>query len=418
MADTSDASAGEIETAHRIPERDVRPAQRGRYRPLICLALLHTVVDSFAMLNEPLWPRLTTELRLSEAGLQALLAVKLLTLNFSQGVFGYLRDRKQARYLLWLGPLVGVIGLSLMGASAAVPAVCAALCLGMIGTGAFHPEAVVVAGRALPEQRTRGVSLFLFGGTLGLGIGPLVGGYLVNHHGLDALPWLLAPGVMLVLGLYALSGLGRPELHAVRGGPAATLAEMLAGRGRLALFLLAVSAFRVVPNIGMTQAIAFSLDAHGADPQQIGAAQSLFLIAGSAGMLLMAAWFPRGWERPSLLLAPLAGLPLVLLLGLLELPLPARMGLWFLTGLVLNGTTPVMISYGHQLFPNGAGLASALTMGLSWGLGGLLVAWGTGAAVAAGHPEWLYLLFAPCLLIAVVGTWFLPDAHHPPSHSK
>ena len=45
-----------------------------------------------------------------------------------------------------------------------------------------------------------------------------------------------------------------------------------------------------------------------------------------------------------------------------------------LGGMVLWGTTPAMVSYAQQLFPKGAGIASAITMGLSWGLGGLIQA--------------------------------------------
>ena len=33
-----------------------------------------------------------------------------------------------------------------------------------------------------------------------------------------------------------------------------------------------------------------------------------------------------------------------------------------------------MVSYAHHAFPKGAGFASALTMGVSWGCGGILVA--------------------------------------------
>ena len=79
-------------------------------------------------------------------------------------------------------------------------------------------------------------------------------------------------------------------------------------------------------------------------------------------------------------------------------------------GIILNGTTPAMVSYAHQLFPRDAGMASALTMGLSYGSSGLIVAGMVAVAVDQLHePRWMFAGFVPALVLAGVGAWFLPQ---------
>src|SRR5262245_42661914 len=59
-----------------------------RYLPILCLALIHALVDGVAMFVEPLWPRLTTALDLSERELFYLFAIIAVAPNFSQVLFG------------------------------------------------------------------------------------------------------------------------------------------------------------------------------------------------------------------------------------------------------------------------------------------------------------------------------------------
>jgi FSR family fosmidomycin resistance protein-like MFS transporter len=41
---------------------------------------------------------------------------------------------------------------------------------------------------------------------------------------------------------------------------------------------------------------------------------------------------------------------------------------------LLQGTIPILISYSQRLLPRGRRLAASLTLGASWGLGGILMA--------------------------------------------
>jgi len=380
-----------------------------RYLPLICLALMHTVVDTSALLIEPLWPLLERSFALTGvAALSIALILQSLPTSLSQAVFGYLRDARKTPGILWIGPLLAVICLTTMGLAESRAVLCVLIVLGGIGVGAFHPEAAVAAGQAFPGQRTRGLSLFMFGGSLGLGLGPLLSGAIVDRWGLPGLSYAALPMAVCVVLLWKIGRLGAlvgsmpvPHGHAGFGGA-------LERRWGTALAVLLVCSLRLVPNMAMAKVISFEMSRRHYGTFAIGQTQSLFLVAASVGMFVMAFRFRSGWERAFMIYCPLAGIPLLLILGMHDCPLWLFIATLIPTGLILWGTSPAMVSYAQQLFPRGAGLASAITMGLSWGLGGLIQAPFTAHFQKMGAPYQAFHAFIPCLLLAAVGAWLLP----------
>jgi len=256
----------------------------------------------------------------------------------------------------------------------------------------------------------------IFGGTLGLSLGPFLSGNLVQRFGLGALVWLAIPAVVLVavitvVSRRAIAAVAIPHVHATHAAP-----QPLATRLKLALFLLLVCSLCVVPNTGMTRALAFTLEERGFESGVIGNVQSLFLVCGSLGILLVGSRFGHGSERQLMIYSPLAGIPLMLGIAMPGCPTWLLVALLVPTGLVLIGTTPAMVSYAHQLFPRDAGMASALTMGLSWGTSGLAVAGMTPVFVDQLHqPALLFAAFVPCLAASAGGAALLPriESHYP-----
>jgi len=374
-----------------------------RYLPIICLALTHTLVDTCALLVAPLWPELELKYHLGVVGLSVVFIVQSLPTSISQLVFGYFRDRRPLPVLLWFGP-VGAVFLTLLGVAPSLAMLCGVMVLGGICVGAFHPEAAVAAGRMLPEEQTRGLSIFMLGGSLGLGLGPLLSGLI----GMDGLIYV---GPFVLLAILALRRVGRLDVTAAapaRSGPKPTLHEMLEGRVSLAVFLLLVCSLRLVPNMAFDKVLSFVLDDRGYSTSKIGLCQTLLLGSGAIGTWLMIWRFRAGWERVFLIGCPLMGIPLMLAMGNSSCPTWLLLALLVPSGTVLWGTMPAMVSYSQQLFPSGAGVASAITMGLAWGLGGLIQAPITAWFQNAGVPEQAFYAFIPCLAIAGLGAWFLP----------
>jgi FSR family fosmidomycin resistance protein-like MFS transporter len=372
---------------------------------LICLALLHTLVDTCALLIAPLWPRLETIYGFGVAGLSIAFIAQSMPTSISQVVFGWLRDRRPAPIWLWLGPVIAALFLTSIGRVDQRMALFGILLFGGIGVGAFHPEAAVLAGRILPGQRTRGISLFMFGGSLGLGLGPILSGIIVTERGLPGLTLLTIPIAVLAVVLFKVGRLGIAadrllSKSAEEDKSPPTLSETLDGRGRFAIVLLIACSLRLVPNMAMDKILAFTLSQPkwGYTEAEIGMAQSVFLIAASVGMFFMVFRFRSGWEKAFMVGCPLLSIPLMAVLAWEDCPPWLLFSTLALSGIILWGTSPAMVSYAQQQFPKGAGLASALTMGMSWGIGGLIQAPFTSYFEKAGTPQLAFAACIPCLL--------------------
>ena len=85
-------------------------------------------------------------------------------------------------------------------------------------------------------------------------------------------------------------------------------------------------------------------------------------------------------------------------------------GLTVLLGCPGAGPAPAPPDAGRELgiAKGGAGMASAITMGLAWGLGGLIHTPMTAYYSGTALPQQALYGFVPCLLIASAGAWMLP----------
>lgn len=380
-----------------------------RYLPLICLALAHMLVDTSAQLVEPLWPGIRKTFGLASVGALSLAFIaQSLPTSLAQAVFGYIRDRRRTAWLLWAGPIVGVSGMAAIGLVEGSALFALLLLIGGVGIGAFHPEAAVAAGRALPEHRTRALSVFMLGGSLGLALGPVISGAIVREWGLDGLVYLIPVIATLTGLLWWIGRLGTLSPPPREDASRISISQMFEGRGRLALAIFLICSLRLVPNMAAQKVVTFTLDQRGYDEFQIGVYHLLFLVAAAAGMFVMAFRFRTGWERSFMIWCPIAGIPALLVMGWDGCPMWLFVTMLMAGGVALWGTTPAMVSYAQQQFPNGAGLASAITMGLAWGLGGLIQAPITAAFSETTSPQTAFLCFIPCLLLAAVGASRLP----------
>ena len=371
-----------------------------QWRPLVCLALIHTLVDSASQVVSPLWPRLQREFEFGPWSLPILYAAWQTTASISQPVFGYWGDRFGSRWMLGLGPALVIVCVSLLGFARGPLSLVSLLLVGGLGIGAFHPEAAAGVIGFSGTKATNGLALFTFGGMVGLALGPVIGGLLVDRYGLPGLRWILIPGLALLTPLLLLHP---PAPHTLPAGDKRIgLAEMVGERWPAAVLLLTVATLRVVPVLGVPYGLAFLLDQQSGSEVQIGTVQGLFLLSGGVGTL-----FSPMWARPGRELTALVG-TVIAAAGCLALMAWGQAGIWYLglvgSGFLLQGTIPIFIAYSQKLLPRGQRLAASLTLGASWGVGGLIVA-GLKAYYA---PQVMLWAMVPFALAAAVGSYLLP----------
>ncbi|MFO0947581.1 MAG: MFS transporter [Planctomycetota bacterium] len=403
------APAAELNSSCRTNHQD---CQNGRESdatlnlvPVILLAIAHCLIDSFALFIQPLWP----DLELKVGSTQWLYVLWSMTSSATQLFFGYFGDRYRGRWMVWAAPIVSVVCLSALGIANSFWSVCAILIIGGLGVGAFHPEAAAMVGACAPKLRSRAMSIFVLGGSIGQAIGPAYSGFVTTHFGLPALAWSATWGITLVLLIawYLRRIPDDTPQHAQTRRPSAKIDREK--RGTLFLVLV-IGILRVIPPVGVLLGLAFMLKSRGMANEDIGWAQSVFQFASGAGVFGCAVLVRHSRERLILWLLPLFAIPT------LYLSATASYG-WLLvcltwTGLAFGGATPVLISYAQQLLPNGQRLASSITMGVSWGLGGAIVAGMMSLFEGMGAPHYMFYVAVPAAFLSSLLCAWLPVHEH------
>ena len=149
---------------------DLDAPVRGRYwipGIVAVIAVGHFVTDVAASHVQPLWPELQRYFSLSSNGVSWLFVVWSASTSVTQLFFGYLGDRWRMTHLIWLAPGAAAICMGCVGLSDSPIIGFTAITLGGVCVAAFHPEAAVMCGRALPDHRSRALSIFISAGFVG-----------------------------------------------------------------------------------------------------------------------------------------------------------------------------------------------------------------------------------------------------------
>jgi len=358
---------------------------------LIFAAATHFLVDAVAGMLNPLWPRLDAHYRLAGWESAALFFLWGTSNSISQFWFGFYGDRFHARWLLAAGPLAAIFCLGSIGLTNSPLVLAMLLCVAGLGVAAYHPEAAALAGSCAPENRSRAMSIFIMGGFLGQATGPILSGCLVDALGLRGMTWSILAGLLVAALLVPL---GRITLvqPLPQQRPAVSLRDAISGRATKLLLVLVIGSLRIVPAGGLPVLISYLLETRGASTADTGFVQSAFMLGIGLGGLTCATLLRREHERLILWFCPLAVAPVLFAIpwtsgGLLTASV-------CLTGLLLGISLPVLISYGQQILPDSQRIASSITMGVSWGVGGGIVCVILAACRYAGRYEPAFLVFA------------------------
>ena len=345
----------------------------------------------------PLWPSLESNLSLENGGIFWLVVLWTTVTSFCQLLFGYLGDRGRRRWLLWAGPAVAIACLSSIGLVRSPLVLAILLVVAGLGIAAFHPEAAAIAGASAPLQRSRAMAVFALGGYFGQSVGPFYSGTIAQHFGLPALAWTAAWG-------FGALGVLTAAMFAVRQPQVAL--QKRRGAADAAIFrpihvavLLFVGVMRVVAPVGVPLAAAYLLDARGAGADEIGLVQSAFMFGIGGGGLACALFIGRRQERTALWLSPLCAVPLLAATPFMQGA--ALLACAAASGLFLGAAMPVLISIGQQMLPGGQRVASSITMGVSWGIGGALA---TGLVALFRSLDQMTLVFGAFALAAILSS--------------
>ncbi len=348
---------------------------------LYLLTFAHAIVDAYSTTLPHILPLLFRKLVSqttswsSLAGL--LIAVSGIFNSFSQVLFGQLADRGRTALFLILGVAIPSVCTSLMGMVPSLFQLMLLLVIGGMAVAAFHPPAAVQAAALAKRGRGFGVSLFITGGNVGQAIGPFCLMLLLNRYGLEQLVWCMIPG-LLVASLVAKTNYSRPVQEEIVTTAAfsyteskkATLWIALRPELRPLIVLYLITTLRTVTTVGVLNFLSLHLDQQHFSNLERSAVLSLFVFAGSIGIITGGSLSDRinryTLLRFSLLVAP------PILYAALHSNGALFLILLLLGNFTLSTSVTVNIVLAQQLLPKHESLASSFAMGAAWGTAGLL----------------------------------------------
>jgi len=357
-----------------------RPRRSPRQQ-LYFLTFLHAIVDSYASLLPHLLPILLGKLAPQTIARYGLAGVLISVYNFfsslNQVFFGWLEDRVKTIHFLTFGVACTAFCLSLLTAAPSIFVLILLLIAGGTGVAAFHPLGTAQAANLAKQGRGLGVSVFLTGGNLGRALGPLIIMLFLVRYGWERLVWCMMPGLLLTLFVPRIlelhdAGTISPEINSlptrVKKRQDLWDSITLCFRPFLALYLIAV--LRTLTTVGLENFLSLYLDEQQYPNLVRSAVLSLFLFAGSVGIVIGGSLSQR-IARYRLLLFSLIASPPLLYCALHSTGIVFPF-LLFVGNVLLSTSISINIVWAQQLLPGRENIASSLMMGGAWGVGGVL----------------------------------------------
>lgn len=331
-------------------------------RVLSLLIVGHIANDAYFGFLPPLLPLLVVQLDIPLA------LAGLLSMTFSisgaliQPLFGYFLDRFRKGWLMAMGPLGG----ALVGLMVYMPNYYALLALFFVaglGSAIFHPLASVTAHQASGARKGLGVSIYIAGGRLGVGIGAAIATLIVTRWGMAGIPLgaLLGLGVGLPLIFMA------PDVEVQNAAAPpnfrATLEALRHSIGPLGVLWL-VNLTRTIVTMTVGTFLPLFVVQGGGSIAAGGRGVTIFLFSAAAGGIFGGHLSDRFGRRVVVVGGMLASLPPLALMFIF--PEPLQTVFLILAGAALYAPMGVSVTYAQELLPEHAALVTGFMLGVLW----------------------------------------------------
>lgn len=353
-----DPASPPVKTASNIFQR----------RLVYLLATGHFANDAYTGFLSPLLPLLMERLQfpLSRAGILA--SVLSAGTSLSQPIFGALNDRFNRRFFVYLGPLISGVFICSLGLSPSYEILLVLLMLCGLGSAIFHPSAAAMVSRVSGARKEWGMSFFIVAGNLGHALSPLLVVPVVMALGFAALPLLVFPALLIAFLLFR--QLPQPATLPIPAHDFSRNGSAQPHRVLLALHL-AICILRSVMITAFSTFIPVYMHANGHTLFTAGVTITVFQSIGAFGSLFSSPLSARLGRRRLIMVSLIAAAPL--LAGFIYfsgwLALLSLAG----SGVLLYFSFPLNIVMAQALYPHRASMVSALMIGVSWGVAGLLM---------------------------------------------
>ena len=290
-----------------------------------------------------------------------------------QPVIGYLSDRSANPWLVIWGPILTCFGATMIPLSPTYGTALLFVGLWGLGSAMFHPQGHGGVGHVVPRNRlTVSLALFAVAGTAGVTMSPLFAVALVNTVGLKLMP-LAAILPVLILGLFTWRTM--PSISHESGDamtPQKGLFSTMKSVFAVIYPIWAMSTVRDAASQGVRMFFPIRIAGEGGDISFVGTVLFLIMLGSTIAMLVIGRMADRYGKKQTLTVT-MALSSLFLFAGRASGGWTAI--LFFVLGTAaVNATMPITAAIAQEMVPNSRGMASSIVMGLSWGMGNMLMA--------------------------------------------
>ncbi len=373
-------------------------------RVIFSLTLVHFMGDFYASFINPLLPLFVEKFSLTLAEVGLITGIARILAFVVQPSVGYMADRYHGRLFIFGGLSLAIVFFPLVGLAPSFLSLVLFISLGSIGASMYHPPCAGMVSTYAGRRPALSMSVFILGGTLAFGAGPLFITYIVQIYGLNVTPYTMVLGLGVMVFLFLT--VPNPGKEAVaKLGFIGSLRDVLGAAWRPITLLWGIMVLRAFVGQSFMTFIPVLYAREHYSLVSIGTIISLFTVGGAISGLLAGHLSDRWGYKPIFFVSH--GLATVSLFLLLVLP-----GDWvflnaFVAGFMTLATLPLGVAMGQELAPKGKSMVSSLMMGLAFGTGGLLTPLtGKLADMYSIRPVLTVVAMLPLLTTALIG--FLP----------
>lgn len=365
-----------VDVNHSPGSRAIAPASGA----LAWLMVAHLTNDLYNNFLPALLPILADAhgMTLARAGL--LISISTISGSLFQPVFGYVADSTQLRLIAAIGLSCAALGSALLGVAPSYIWLALVTVLHGVGTAAFHPQSAGFIHLLSGSRKGTTMAVYIMAGQSGQALSPMFAAYVAVRAGL---PWVALTAVpALLVSLIIMRVVPWHWRTTQQSGVSADLQQAVRRNlGGLARLMVLIMTRATLVHI-MLALLPFMYRDRGAPATEGAAAIAAMIFAGALGGMVGGYLSDRYGRRRVLFISFALASPLFLAAILSSGP--ATMIFLALGGAALLGSSSLVTVEAQSLLPKHASMAAGLMLGVSMGIGGILVGPVSAIAQAVG----------------------------------
>jgi FSR family fosmidomycin resistance protein-like MFS transporter len=332
------------------------------------LMAAHFTNDLYGHYLPALLPLLADAHGLSLASAGLLVSIATISGSLFQPALGYLADSARRRTLAPIGLAGAALGSALLGVAPSYIWLVVVTVIHGLGSAAFHPQSAGFVHVLSGARKGTRMASYIMCGQAGQALSPIIAAWVAVRAGL---PWVALTALPAVLFSVALTRAvpwrHQPEPSGGAIGLGVSVRRNLGGLGRLMVLIMS----RATLSQCMLALLPFLYRARGAPATEGAAAITTMILSGAVGGMISGYLSDRYSRRLMLFISFALASPMCL--AAIHSSGLASLAFLAIAGAALWGSSSLVMVEAQSLLPAHTSMAAGLMMGVSMGIGGLLV---------------------------------------------